>query len=291
MVEPRIGCGAAHLVGRRDMAKRSILQSWSRAAAGRAVLPVLMACLVACGPRAAQPAATATSDAAQLEPVIRNYLLAHPEIIQLALATQTQRDAQAAQARYKAALDEHYDELTRDPESPVAGNPAGDVTIVEFLDYHCPHCREADPTIRALLKRDGNIRLVYRQFPILGPDSALAARAVLAATRQGRHDALHAALMNASTLDAATIDTLARRAGLDMQRFHADLASPDITRQLQRDYALAQSLGITGTPGFIIGHEVLAGAGDAGSIAALVALNRQLASAAGSASQAVRSIP
>ncbi len=251
-----------------------------------ATIALLLLSLAGC---AAQPS---TAPQAQMEALVKDYLLAHPEVIQQSLSQQAQRDAEAEKARQQATLDQNYDLIAWDPAAPVAGNPKGDVTIVEFLDYHCHYCRQADPAMREMVKQDGNIRLVYHQFPILGPDSALAARSVLAAAKQGKLTPLHEALFRSDKLDEPTIDALAQIIGLDMQRFHADRDSKDTILQIQRDYGLAQALGINGTPGFVIGHTLMTGTGDIDSIKAVVALSRKLPSAhAATASAALPSSP
>lgn len=221
--------------------------------------------------------------AEQVQAIVKDYLQAHPEVIQQALSAQAQRETEATQARQRAALDQHYQELVANPASPVAGNPKGDATIVEFLDYRCGHCRRSDPEMRQLIRDDAKIRLVYKQLPILGPDSALAARAAVAADLQGKHAALHPALIGAAAIDEATIDRLAQRAGLDMARFRADMASDEVTRRIQQDTVLAQALGINGTPSYVVGRQLLSGAGGIDSIRALVTLHREVAMAGAAA--------
>src|SRR5690349_6321359 len=130
---------------------------------------------------------------------VRAYLLAHPEVIMEAVQELRQRQEAAQAEAAKAAIAAHRDEIFRDPSSPVAGNPVGDVTLVEFFDYNCPYCRKVAPDIWALPGADPGLRLVYKEFAILGPTSEFAARVTLAAQRQGRYLPVHQALMRPSS--------------------------------------------------------------------------------------------
>ena len=176
--------------------------------------------------------------------------------------------AQALSARRREVLD--------DPESPVGGNPKGDVSLVEFFDYRCPYCKQVEPAIEALLSQDKQLRFVYKEFPVLGADSITASRAALAARKQGKYDALHHALMvTKGQLDEATVLKLAQSVGLDSERLKRDMAAPEIDRALKANVALAEALDIRGTPGFVIGDEIVPGAIDLGTLKALIAAARQ----------------
>ncbi|MSP67854.1 MAG: DsbA family protein, partial [Alphaproteobacteria bacterium] len=153
------------------------------------------------------------------------------------------------------------EELTADPASPVLGNPKGDVTVVEFSDYRCGYCKSVHPTLMELLKRDGNVRLVIKEFPILGPESVEAAKAALAANRQGKFAAVNERLMAfKGQLTRDAILQVAREAGVDVKRLQADMEAPEIMQALQRNRKLASKLEINGTPGFVIGQKVVPGA-------------------------------
>lgn len=201
---------------------------------------------------------------------IRAYLLEHPEVVREALEELQRRDALAAAATARDNLARHRDALFEDPRSPVLGNPGGDVTVVEFFDYHCGYCRRSAPAVAALLASDPGVRVVMKEFPILGPESVLAAKSALAAARQDRYRAFHDALFQAEALDASAIDAIAAALDLDMARFHADREDPAIGALLDGNAAVAAALGIQGTPAFIVGDQLVPSAIDADTLAALV---------------------
>jgi protein-disulfide isomerase len=209
---------------------------------------------------------------------VRAYLLAHPEVIVEAVQLYQQRQ-QAAQAEAaKRTIAAKSDEILRDPAAPVGGNQAGDVTLVEFFDYNCKYCRSVAPTIAEALGADPGLRFVYKEFPILGDGSEAAARVALAAARQdqGKYRELHEALMrtSGSVTEAGALKTAAA-VGLDVDRLRHDMADPAIAAAIARNQALAAELGINGTPGFVIGQEVVPGAVDRGTLEGLVAKARE----------------
>lgn len=206
-----------------------------------------------------------------IEQIVREYLLAHPEVVAEALRSLEARQRAAERQRVSEAIRAHRDDLLADPGAPVGGNPNGDVTIVEFFDYQCGYCKSVAPTVKSLLEKDGRIRIVYKEFPILGPQSLLAARAALAAHAQGKYLALHEALMgNTEPLTADSIMDIAQRSGLDTARLRTDMESPEIATLIRRNHTLAASLGVRGTPAFIIGDELVPGALDLGRLTQLV---------------------
>lgn len=209
---------------------------------------------------------------------VRAYLLAHPEVIVEAVQLYQQKQ-QAAQAEAaKQTLASKADEILRDPTAPVGGNEAGDVTLVEFFDYNCKYCRAVAPTVAEVLAADTGLRLVYKEFPILGDGSAGAARVALAAARQdqGKYRELHEALMrtSGSVTEASALEA-ASAVGLDMDRLRRDIVDPALAAAIARNQALATELGINGTPGFVIGQEIVPGAVDRGTLEGLVAKARQ----------------
>ena len=168
------------------------------------------------------------------------------------------------------------DELLNDPASPVGGNPDGDVTLVEFFDYQCPYCKTIFPSIQALLAEDRNLRYVFKEIPILGRASVFAARAALAAHRQGKYLEFHAALMLArGKLTETKVMRLAEKVGLDMDRLPRDMADRAIGDIIRRNLELAVALGIDGTPAFIIGDTQIPGAVEIDTLKALIARARQ----------------
>jgi protein-disulfide isomerase len=195
------------------------------------------------------------------EDVIREYLLNNPDVILEVLSILRERERLAAAQQSRQQLAVRRDDLLNDPDSPVGGNPEGDVTIVEFFDYRCPYCRNVAPRLAQLLEEDKGIRFVYKEWPILGPVSEVAARAALASREQGRYEAFHEALMTyPGQLTEDTVFQLGGRVGLDESRLRQDMEAPEIEESLARTRALATALGITGTPAFIIGDRLIPGA-------------------------------
>jgi protein-disulfide isomerase len=209
-----------------------------------------------------------------LEQVIHDYLMSHPEVVTEALKAAEAKEKAHEEEQARAEIVKHRDELLHDSASPVGGNPDGDVTIVEFFDYRCPYCKQMEPALEALLKEDGKIRIVYKEFPILGPESKIASEVSLAALKQSpdKYSRLHAALMNArGQLSEEAIMKYAEAADLDMARIKADMRGRDITILLKRNLDLAETLNITGTPAFIIGDTMAPGAIDLVTLKKMVA--------------------
>ena len=166
-----------------------------------------------------------------------------------------------AHDKASAALGSRGKEVFEDPDTPVLGNPKGDVALVEFFDYRCPYCKQVEPSLEALLGEDRQLRLVLKEFPVLGPESVTAARAALAARKQGKYDALHRALMALKgQIDETTVLNSAAAVGLDVGQLKRDMAAPEIDAQLQKNSKLADALDIHGTPGFVVGDEIVPGA-------------------------------
>ena len=194
---------------------------------------------------------------------VRDYLVANPEVIVEAMQNLERKQREAEQTEAQAALATHRDELFKSPESPVGGNPQGDVTLVEFFDYNCPYCRQVAPTMMAAEADDPKLRIVYKEFPILGPNSVFAARAALAARQQNLYPQFHKAMMQVSgAADEAQVVAVAEEIGLDVEQLRIDMQDPGIDAEIERNLALARALRINGTPGFVIGDEILRGATD-----------------------------
>jgi protein-disulfide isomerase len=251
-----------------------------------AFLPRLLAATALCATMAAVPFSSAlaqqtaapdtTANRAAIEQIVREYLMAHPEVLVEAL-TAYQEKQEAAQAdAQRQALVSRQDELFKNPTSPVVGNPQGDVTLVEFFDYQCGYCKSVHADVRRLLDSDGKVRLVLKEFPILGPASLTASRAALAAQKQGKYDALHNALMeNRGQLDDDKIMRIAGSVGgLDLERLKKDMQAPEIQASLEKNLRLAQELNIRGTPAFVIGDQIMPGAIDLERMRMMVAEER-----------------
>jgi protein-disulfide isomerase len=217
------------------------------------------------GPRPASTQSSVAADMPQAEfdRRVRAYLLGNPEIIGEALQNLEVRQQAAEQSEVKEVVKRRSDEIFRDPASPAGGNPEGDVNLVEFFDYNCPYCRQVVPDMIKAEANDPKLRLVYKEFPILGPNSRFAAKAALAAHRQGKYVAFHQALMQAKGIvDEARVLSTAAAVGLDAERLKADMEDPAIQAAIDRNLALARALRIDGTPGFVIGEQIVRGAVD-----------------------------
>lgn len=196
-----------------------------------------------------------------VEQVVEQYLRTHPEVIEQSLRVlQAKRQAEERE-RTRQVIATKQAELLNDPDSPVSGNLEGDVTVVEFFDYRCGFCKRVAGTVTQLQQDDPNVRVVYKDYPILGETSELASRAALASKVQGKHLAFHEALLaSEEELTQETILMLATAVGLDTEKLHRDMESPSIQTTIKRNRALARELGINGTPGFIVGTELAPGA-------------------------------
>jgi protein-disulfide isomerase len=230
--------------------------------------------LLASAPAHAEPAKAVDLPVEQIEKIVREYLLREPEVIYQALEELQRRQAEAAAARQLAAIAANEGKLLNDPTSPVGGNPDGDVTLVEFFDYRCAYCRRVVSSMRALLDEDRGLRVVFKELPVLGPDSVRAARAALASRKQARYVAFHFALMTSDDLSLAGIRAAARAVGLDPDRLEADMAAPEVLAAIEANYALANELGIEGTPAFVIGDQLIPGAVDKVRLEQLIAQAR-----------------
>jgi protein-disulfide isomerase len=195
-----------------------------------------------------------------LDDRIRSYLLENPELFLEVFDLLEQRRLDAQADADAALVAEYADRLRFAATSPVMGNPEGDVTIVKFSDYRCGFCKSAATSIEQLVASDPGVRVVIKEFPILGEESVTAGRVALAAAMQGEaaFTRLHLALMGfGGQLDGETTFALAEQAGLDTERLRADIADPVIAEEIRANYALARALGIEGTPTFVIGDRIV----------------------------------
>jgi len=215
----------------------------------------------------------------RVKEMIKEYILANPEIILEAVQTLRRRQEEAQKKAAEEALKTKRGELQGAADLPVAGNAKGDVTIVEFMDYRCGYCKSVKPTIDEVIRADGKIRLVYKEFPILGPASRTASMAAIAANKQGKYLAYHNALMAyPNNLTDEVIFVLARQVGLDLAKLKDDMKSPEVIALIEKTNKLAQDLGINGTPGFIIGDQIIPGAVTANELKQRIAAARKACS-------------
>jgi protein-disulfide isomerase len=211
---------------------------------------------------------------AEVLDILRRALRDDPSILRDAFRALEEAERADRETARRSALSELGPQLFRDPADPVKGNPRGDVTLVEFFDLRCGFCKRQHGEIEALLRRDGNLRLVRKDLPVLGPASLAASRALLAAQRQGRYHEYHDALMRLrGEPTEAALQAEAQRLGLDWPRLRREMDAPDIARRLERNLDLARRLGIEGTPALLVdpGGAFIPGAVDLAALERIVA--------------------
>jgi len=194
-----------------------------------------------------------TEQQTQIKQIIHDYLVQNPGVLIEASKALQAQTMQKMQAQGIKGAKENADELFRSSTSPVAGNAKGNITMVTFLDYQCPYCRTMTTTVDALMKANPNLRVVFKEFPVHGDDSVLAAKAALAANLQGKYWELHQALMTTkNTINEATAIELAKNLGLDTKKLQADMKTDAISKEISATYPLAKNLALVGTPAFIV---------------------------------------
>lgn len=210
------------------------------------------------------------------EQIIRDYLLEHPEIILESMEKLRERERVEQEKASKRVLSENKKSVFDHPMSPVSGNKKGDVTLVEFFDYQCGYCKRVVGSMVDLVENDKNLRVVWKELPILGTESRLAALAAMASKKQGKYLDFHVALMeNRGQLSPEGIMRIARGVGIDIAKLQEDMNDPKISAYLDETTQLAQSLGIRGTPGFIIGERIVPGAVSLDQLKAFIAEARK----------------
>jgi protein-disulfide isomerase len=196
----------------------------------------------------------------EMESIIRDYLLANPDLLREMGQLLEQKERLAEDAQRKGALVSNADQIFRDGTDFVAGNPNGKVTMVEFFDYNCGWCKKGFSEVLALIESDKDLRFVLKEFPIFGGDSDYAAQAAIAASKQGKYWDLHVAMFShEGKVTKEIVDELAAALGIDMARLKKDMESPETAGILERNRNLAQSLAINGTPAFIIDDKLVPG--------------------------------
>lgn len=220
---------------------------------------MLVAVMFLMAPLAAWAQDALTED--RVRELVRETILANPEILSEAFEILERRTLEAEASARSEAIGQQRLLLEQDPNAPVLANVDGDVTIVEFFDYNCPYCRRVKPTVEGLIEADPGIRIVYREWPILGEGSVFAARAALASREQGLYEEFHWALMGMEgRAEARSVLMIAQEVGLDIQQLRFDMGAPEVEEHIETSMRLAELLGVTGTPAFIIGNSLIPGA-------------------------------
>jgi len=230
-----------------------------RVFAGAMIGGVAMIGLAAHFADAAESSRFSGTDKKAIEEIVHSYLVEHPEVLTEAMqALQDKQDA-AAKAKTSTVIEKRPNDIFADGYSFVAGNPKAKVTVVEFFDYNCGHCRDAFPKLMGLIDTHADIRFVFKEFPIFqGSDEA--AMAAMAAGKQGKYLEFHRALMSwPGAVNSHAIDAAAKKAGLDVARLRQDMKDPVFAARLEANHKLGEDLSIDGTPTFIVGKEVMSG--------------------------------
>ena len=230
----------------------------------RMALPIAAAVLFAWP--AAAPAQTFSPDQRQqIETIIKDYLIAHPEVMQDVLAAVDKHQKEAEAAKSAAIIKANQATLFNSPHQVVLGNPHGSVTAVEFFDYNCAYCKHALPDMMKLLQTEPNLRFVLKEFPVLGPGSVDAAHVAVAARMQDptgtKYIEFHQKLLGGrGVADLTRALAVAKEVGYDMTRLQKDMSSPEVKTTIDEDMKLADAIGVDGTPSYVIGDQLVVGA-------------------------------
>ena len=231
----------------------------------RLFVAFVAATLAFAAPQALHAQEVTAAQRSAIEKIIHEYIVQHPEVLQEAMVELEKRQQAAEAEKHKTAVKENAQELFNGKNQVTLGNPKGDVTFVEFFDYNCGYCKRAMTDMLTLMKNDPKLKVVLKEYPVLGPGSTEAARVAVAVHMQDptgrKYLEFHQKLLGGrGQADGARAMAVAKEIGMDMGRLQKDLKSPEVEAQLQRDYKLGLSLGLNGTPSYVIGENVVVGA-------------------------------
>jgi len=230
----------------------------------RTLLPAALLALSLCGaPQVASAESISDSQRGEIETIVRNYLIAHPEVLEEAMAELQKRQTAAETAKHEASIAKNADTIFNSPRGVVLGNKDGDVTFVEFFDYNCGYCKRAMNDMMELMKSDPKLKVVLKEFPVLSQGSVEAAQVAVAVRMQSPQKYLdfHQKLLGGrGQADKAHALAVAKELGLDMARLEKDVASPEAKATIEENFKLAEDMGMNGTPSYVIGKQVVIGA-------------------------------
>jgi protein-disulfide isomerase len=229
----------------------------------RLTAAVCAALLIAATPSSVRAAEFSKAQRGDIEKIVHDYLVAHPEVLQEAMTELERRQTAAEAEKHKAAVKVHAQALFNSPDQVTLGNPNGNVTFVEFFDYNCGYCKRALSDMLTLIKSDPKLKVVLKEFPVLGPGSVEAAKVAVAVRMQAPQKYLefHQKLLGGrGHADNARALAVAKEVGVDMARLEKDMKSPEVDKTLKLDFGLAEALGLNGTPSYVIGDNVIVGA-------------------------------
>lgn len=221
------------------------------------ILSTALATCIIAPPAFAEDAKTALTKE-QLQQVIHDYIMENPMVI---MTSVDEYQKKTVRERSSAAIQSNYDDLYKNDATPFIGNKDGDVVVVEFFDYNCGYCKKALPELQALAAADKNVKITFKEFPILGPTSELAAKWALAAHKQEKYFEFHRRMMeHKGQITDDVLESVAKDSGMDTDKAKAYLGGTEVLIQIEKNRALASQLGITGTPAFLVGETLAPGA-------------------------------
>jgi protein-disulfide isomerase len=231
----------------------------------RLLAPALFALALCSAPPAASAQSFSDTQRGDIETIIKNYLVSHPEVLEEAMAELNKRQAAADAEKHEASVAENASAIFNSPRGVMLGNKDGDVTFVEFFDYNCGYCKRAMADMLDLMKSDPKLKVVLKEFPVLSPGSVEAAQVAVAVRMQDpsgkKYLDFHQKLLGGrGPADKAHALAAAKEAGLDMAKLEKDLASPEVKATIEENFKLAESMGMNGTPSYVIGKQVVVGA-------------------------------
>ena len=231
----------------------------------RFLAPALLALALGGAPLPASAQSFSDTQRGDIESIVRNYLLAHPEVLEEAMTELSKRQAAAEAEKHEASVATNADTIFNSPRGVVLGNKDGDVTFVEFFDYNCGYCKRAMADMLDLMKSDPKLKVVLKEFPVLSQGSVEAAQVAVAVRMQDpsgkKYLDFHQKLLGGrGPADKARALAAAKEAGLDTARIEKDLASPEVRATLEENFKLAEAMGMNGTPSYVIGKQVVIGA-------------------------------
>lgn len=231
----------------------------------RLLAPALFVLALCGAPSAASAQSFSDVQRGDIEVIVRNYLLKHPEVLEEAMAELGKRQSAAEAEKHAAGVTKNAEAIFNSPRGVTVGARDGDVTMVEFFDYNCGYCKRAMTDMMELMKSDSKLKVVLKEFPVLGPGSVEAAQVGVAVRMQDasgkKYLDFHQKLLNGKgQADKARAMAAAKEAGVDMGRLEKDLASPEVRATLEENFKLAEAMGMNGTPSYVIGKQVVIGA-------------------------------
>ena len=231
----------------------------------RLLSPALFALVLFAAPPSASAQAFSDGQRGEIENIIKNYLLSHPEVLEDAMAELNKRQAAAESEKHEASVTENSNAIFNSPRGVLLGNKDGDVTFVEFFDYNCGYCKRAMTDMLDLMKSDSKLKVVLKEFPVLGEGSVEAAQVAVAVRMQDsggkKYLDFHQKLLGGrGPADKARALAAAKDAGLDVGRIEKDLASPEVKATIEENFKLAEAMGMNGTPSYVIGKQIVVGA-------------------------------